>query len=115
MIYGASGSVGSYAVQIANQKGAKVIGVCSTSNFEMVKSLGAESLIDYKKDDYSEGNEKFNIIFDAVGKTTKAKKVLKTRGTFVSVKMLTKEKNEDLKLIKDMAEKGELKPLNLMK
>jgi NADPH:quinone reductase-like Zn-dependent oxidoreductase len=112
LVYGASGSVGSYAVQIANQKGSKVKGVCSSSNFEMVKSLGAESLIDYKKDNYFEGNEKFDIIFDAVGKTTKskAKKVLKTGGTFVSVKMLTKEKGEHLKLIKEMAEKGKLKP-----
>lgn len=112
LIYGASGSVGSYAVQIANQKGSRVKGVCSTSNFEMVKSLGAESLIDYKKEDYSEGNERFDIIFDAVGKTTKskAKKVLKTGGVFVSVNMLTKEKDENLKSIKDMANKGELKP-----
>lgn len=112
LIYGASGSVGSYAVQIANQKGSYVIGVCSASNFEMVKSLGASSLIDYKKEDYSQRNERFDIIFDAVGKTTKskAKKVLKTGGVFVSVKMLTKEKNEHLRLIKDMAEKGKLKP-----
>lgn len=112
LIYGASGSVGSYAVQIANQKGSYVIGVCSASNFEMVKSLGASSLIDYKKEDYSQRNERFDIIFDAVGKTTKskAKKVLKTGGVFVSVKMLTKEKNEHLRLIKDMAEKEELKP-----
>ncbi|MGY3795705.1 NAD(P)-dependent alcohol dehydrogenase [Aquimarina sp. 433] len=112
LIYGASGSVGSYAVQIANQKGSYVIGVCSASNFEMVKSLGASSLIDYKKEDYSQRNESFDIIFDAVGKTTKskAKKVLKTGGVFVSVKMLTKEKNEHLRLIKDMAEKGKLKP-----
>ncbi|WP_431158250.1 NAD(P)-dependent alcohol dehydrogenase [Winogradskyella poriferorum] len=112
LVYGSSGSVGSYAVQVASQKGARVTGVCSTANFKMVKSLGAESLIDYKKEDYSEGNEKFDIIFDAVGKTTKskAKKVLKTGGKFVSVKMLTKEKSEYLKLIKDMAEKEELKP-----
>lgn len=112
LVYGASGSVGSYAVQVANQKGSRVTGVCSNANFEMVKSLGAESLIDYKKDDYSEGNEKFDIIFDAVGKTTKAKAkmVLKPEGAFVSVKMLTKEKNEHLKLIKDMAEKGKIKP-----
>ncbi len=112
LIYGASGSVGSYAVQIAHQKGANVIGVCSSSNFEMVKSLGAESLIDYQKEDYSQCNEQFDIVFDAVGKTTKskAKKVLKTRGHFVSVKMLTKEKDEHLTLIKEMAEKEELIP-----
>ncbi|MCR9264009.1 MAG: NAD(P)-dependent alcohol dehydrogenase [Flavobacteriaceae bacterium] len=112
LIYGASGSVGSYAVQIAHNKGTNVKGVCSTSNFEMVKSLGADSLMDYKEEDYSEGSEKFDVIFDAVGKTTKAraKKVLKTGGVFVSVKMLTKEKDEHLKLIKNMAENGALKP-----
>ncbi|MCC8360194.1 NAD(P)-dependent alcohol dehydrogenase [Salinimicrobium sediminilitoris] len=112
LIYGASGSVGSYAVQIATQKGSRVTGVCSTSNFEMVRSLGAENLIDYKKEDYSEGNEKFDIIFDAVGKTTKskAKKVFKNGGIFVSIKTMTKEKDEHLKLIKEMAEKGILKP-----
>ncbi len=112
LVYGASGSVGSYAVQIANQKGAKVTGVCSSSNFEMVKSLGANHLIDYKKDDYFEGEEKFDIVFDAVGKTTKsnAKKVLKPNGTFVSIKMLTKETTENLEQIKDMAEQEELKP-----
>lgn len=112
LVYGSSGSVGSYAVQVASQKGATVTGLCSTANFNMVKSLGAESLIDYKKEDYSEGNKKFDIIFDAVGKTTKskAKKVLKPGGKFVSVKMLTKEKSEYLPLIKDMAEKEELKP-----
>lgn len=112
LVYGASGSVGSYAVQLANQKGSRVTGVCSTSNFEMVRSLGAESLLDYKKEDYSKSNEKFDIIFDAVGKTTKtkAKKILKAGGTFVSVKMLTKESDEHLKLIKTMAEKGTLTP-----
>ena len=112
LIYGASGSVGSYAVQIANEKGSRVTGVCSTSNFEMVKSLGAESLIDYNKEDYSKGKEKFDIIFDAVGKTkkSKAKKVLKTGGSFVSVNMLTKEKDENLQLIKEMAENEKLKP-----
>ncbi len=112
LVYGASGSVGSYAVQIANQKGAKVTGVCSSLNFEMVKSLGAKDLIDYKKDDYSEDEEKFDIVFDAVGKTTKsnAKKVLHPNGTFVSIKMLTKETTENLEQIKDMAEHEKLKP-----
>ncbi|MDO6808934.1 NAD(P)-dependent alcohol dehydrogenase [Zobellia galactanivorans] len=111
LVYGASGSVGSYAVQIASQKGATVKGVCSTSNFEMLRSLGAQSVIDYKKEDYSAGDEKFDIVFDAVGKTTKskAKKVLNPGGTFVSVKMMTKEKDETLELIREMAEREELK------
>lgn len=112
LVYGASGSVGSYAVQLAKQKEALVTGVCSVSNVEMVKSLGAEEVIDYKKEDYSECNEKFDIVFDAVGKTTKAKakKVLSAEGTFVSVTMLTKEKTEHLERIKELVEQGKLKP-----
>ncbi len=112
LVYGASGCVGSYAVQIADQKGASVTGVCSSSGFEMVKSLGAEKLIDYKKEDYSKCGEKFDIVFDAVGKTdkSKAKKVLKAGGSFVSVKMITKEKDENLLRIKEMAEKKEIIP-----
>jgi len=112
LVYGASGSVGSYAIQIANYYGAKVTGISSASNFEMLKSLGAENVIDYNKQDYSEGNEKYDIVFDAVGKTTKskAKKVLKSGGTFVTVGSITAEKEEHLKLIKKMAENGFLKP-----
>ncbi len=71
LIYGASGSVGSYAVQIAHQKGASVTGVCSASNFDMITSLGVENLIDYRKEDYSKRNEKFDIVFDAVGNAYK--------------------------------------------
>ncbi|MBU3821505.1 NAD(P)-dependent alcohol dehydrogenase [Flavobacteriaceae bacterium XHP0103] len=112
LVYGASGSVGSYAVQMAHQKGSKVTAVCSASNFEMVKTLGADNLLDYHKNDYSESKETFDIIFDAVGKTkkSKAKKVLKTGGRFVSVNMLTKENDENLQQIKEMAENGKLKP-----
>ncbi len=112
LVYGASGSVGSYAVQLADQKGASVTGVCSGSNVGMVKALGAENVIDYKKEDYSEQEGKFDIVFDAVGKTSKsiAKKVLNAEGSFVSVKMLTKEKDENLNQIKVLAEQGKLKP-----
>jgi len=112
LIYGASGSVGSYAVQLAKQEGATVAGVCSGSNVDLVKSLGAERVIDYKKENYSERNEKFDIVFDAVGKTTKAKakKVLNAEGKFVTIKMLTKEKTEHLERIKELAEQGKLKP-----
>lgn len=112
LIYGASGSVGSYAVQIAKILGASVTGVCSTANFEMVQSLGAKTLIDYHKEDFSQRSEKFDIVFDAVGKTTKAKakRILKTKGNFVSVNMLTKENIEHLKLIKEWSDKGKLTP-----
>jgi NADPH:quinone reductase-like Zn-dependent oxidoreductase len=112
LIYGASGSVGSYAIQIAALKGATVTGVCSGPNIEMVRSLGAVHVIDYSRDKYSERPEKFDIVFDAVGKTSKkeAKNVLEASGTFVSVKMITKEKTEHLRQIKEWAEIGKLKP-----
>ncbi len=112
LIYGASGSVGSYAVQLARHFGSSVTGVCSTSNLEMVKSLGAEKVIDYKKEDYASLKKEFDIVFDAVGKTTKskAKNILKKGGVFVSVKMLTHERTEHLLKLKDLAETGVLKP-----
>lgn len=112
LVYGASGSVGSYAIQLAKQQGLMVTGVCSGSNIEMVKSLGAEKVINYKIEDYSESNEKFDIVFDAVGKTTKAKakKVLNTGGKFVTIKMLTSEKTENLERIKELAEQEKLTP-----
>lgn len=112
LVYGASGSVGSYAVQLAKQQGTFVVAVCSSPNFDMVKSLGADGLIDYKKEDYSLLQDKFDIVFDAVGKTTKAKakKVLNNEGVFISVKMLTTEKSEHLKRIKELAEKEKLTP-----
>lgn len=112
LVYGASGSVGSYAIQIAKQQGATVTAVCSSTNFDMVKSLGAKNLIDYKKEDYSLLNNKYDIVFDAVGKTTKskAKKILKKDGAFVTVKMMTKEKTDHLLKIKELAEKNKLSP-----
>ncbi len=113
LVYGASGSVGSYAVQIANYFGAFVTGVCSSSNIDMVKGLGAEGVIDYKKEDFTSLDAEFDIVLDAVGKTGKAnaKKVLKAGGTFVSVQMLTTEKKENLQTLKSLAEQGELTPL----
>ncbi|PLX00109.1 MAG: NAD(P)-dependent alcohol dehydrogenase [Marinilabiliales bacterium] len=85
LIYGSSGSVGSAAVQIAKYYGAEVTGVCSTSNLEMVKSLGAVNVIDYTKEDYTKLGLTYDIIFDAVGKTnfSKAKKVLNKNGVFL--------------------------------
>lgn len=112
LVYGASGSVGSYAVQIANHFGTSVTGLCSTSNLEMVKSLGAERVIDYTKEDYTSLKSEFDIVIDAVGKTTrsKTKSALNKSGVFVSVKMLTNEKTEHLLKLKELAEKGKLKP-----
>ena len=85
MIYGASGSVGSAAVQVAKHYGATVTAVCSGSNTEMVQSIGADYVVDYTKEDFTKNSQTYDIIFDAVGKITfsKSKGSLKENGTFL--------------------------------
>jgi NADPH:quinone reductase-like Zn-dependent oxidoreductase len=112
LIYGASGSVGTYAIQLARYFGAEVTGVCSTANLEMVKSLGAAHVIDYTKEDFSSSDEQYEVIFDTVGKLPKTKysKVLAPNGTFVTIARLdTKEAMENLVFIKELIEAGEIK------
>lgn len=110
MIYGASGSVGSFAVQIAKAFGAEVTAVCSTANINMVTQLGADKTIDYTKEDFIKTDKRFDIIFDAVGKTSKSKckRLLKPGGKYVSVTGNPKSNSGDLLLLKDLIESGKL-------
>ena len=87
LIYGASGSVGTYAVQLAKKHfGATVTAVCSTSNVDMVRSLGADKVIDYTKEDFTRLNETYDLIFDTVGKAplSDSVRILKEKGYYLS-------------------------------
>ncbi|MDM5426241.1 MULTISPECIES: NAD(P)-dependent alcohol dehydrogenase [Bacillus] len=87
LIYGASGSVGSYAVQISKYFGATVTGVCSSSNLELVKSLGADEVIDYTTKNFSTTDETYDVIFEAVNRSSFSEciKMLKEDGTYINI------------------------------
>jgi NADPH:quinone reductase-like Zn-dependent oxidoreductase len=133
LIFGASGGVGSFAVQLAKHFGMEVTGICSTSKLEFVKSLGADTVIDYTKDDFTENGEMYDIILDTIGKTNvgRSKRLLKKDGvylftTFGIPKLFRilwlqlinrkkafygtlEEKTEDLNFLKELIEAGEVK------
>ncbi|MCA9883096.1 MAG: NAD(P)-dependent alcohol dehydrogenase [Anaerolineae bacterium] len=135
LIVGASGSVGSAAVQIAKYLGAEVTGVCSARNVDLVKSLGADHVIDYSKEDFTKGRETYDVIFDTVNKTRfgKCKRILNNGGRFLvgaggplaflqmartalfgSKKVLagtSSESQENLAFIKELVEQGHIKPV----
>jgi len=116
LIYGASGAVGTSAVQLARYFGAEVTGVCSTTNLEWVRSLGASTVIDYTKEDFTNRVGTYDFIFDAVGKRKSSKfqgkKALTPYGKYISVDDGSPKPHiDDLILLKELLEAGKMRPV----
>jgi NADPH:quinone reductase-like Zn-dependent oxidoreductase len=113
LVYGASGSVGTYTVQLAKYYGADVTGVCSTPNLELVKSIGADKVIDYTKEDLTKTGQTYDIVFDAVGKMSSAmgKRLLNKKGVFMSVMSSPSSKSDDMAFLKKLIEEEHIRPV----
>ncbi len=137
LIYGASGGVGHFAVQLAKYYQAQVTAVCSTVNIDWVKELGADVTVDYTQEDFTKNGQHYDIIFDAVGKSTlfNCRRSLSPTGTYVTVNFLntashwlqlltssllgkrqgktfvSKARHSDLELISELAQQGHIKPV----
>jgi NADPH:quinone reductase-like Zn-dependent oxidoreductase len=115
LIYGASGSVGTFAVQLAKALGAEVTGVCSTMNLDLVRSLGADKVVDYTGEDAADSLEEYDVIFDAVDKMPdRWKRSLRQAGVYLNVdassdKIKTRDIPSLLRELKELAEAGKLK------
>jgi NADPH:quinone reductase-like Zn-dependent oxidoreductase len=134
LVYGATGAIGSSYVQFLKNYGVYITAVCSSENTELVRSLGADKVIDYRTDDFTKDSEQYDFVFDAVGKSSfvKCKPLLKKNGIFTSSggfenlfwALITKlsggkkvlfvpptDINSTLGFIKDLVEKGSFKPV----
>lgn len=118
LVFGASGAVGTSAVQLARHLGAHVTGVCSTANVDLVTSLGAQRVVDYTVEDFTQGTARYDLILDAVGKRKSAaalrqcRQVLAPGGACISVDDGRPGlRREDLVLLGELATKGEIKPV----
>jgi NADPH:quinone reductase-like Zn-dependent oxidoreductase len=112
LINGASGGVGTFAVQLAKAFGTDVTGVCGTANLELVRSLGADEAIDYTKEDFTESGELYDLIFDAVGKSSlsECREVLPPYGTYVTTQEgLARHSKEDLVFLRELIEAGKIR------
>lgn len=113
LINGASGSLGTYAIQLAKYYGAEVTAVCSKSNFGLVESIGADKVIDYTEEDFTQSETKYDIVYDAVikAKPSQCQKILTPNGVFLNNSRLPKMEAADLLFLKELIEENKLKPI----
>jgi NADPH:quinone reductase-like Zn-dependent oxidoreductase len=113
LIYGGSGSVGTYAIQLAKFWGAEVTGVSSKRNHELLMSLGTNHVIDYKSENFLDRDEKYDVIFDTVRKLSskEVKNSLKPNGIFLSTRESTDENRANIIFLRELVEEGKLAPI----